>query len=111
LSGVSRKAYFIGAVMALAVAGTRASAQTSDDAYSRSCAACHGPELRGGESGPPLIGSAFQVHWSALAPGELDRFTRQTMPPTNPGSLSNGDYAQALARIRRANGWPVPAAM
>jgi quinoprotein glucose dehydrogenase len=33
------------------------------------------------------------------------------MPPTNPGSLSNADYAQALIRIRRANGWPVSAAM
>jgi quinoprotein glucose dehydrogenase len=106
---VRGKAYFAGAALALALAGTQAIAQ--DEAYSRSCAACHGPELRGGESGPPLIGSAFQAHWSALAPGELDRFTRQTMPPTNPGSLSNADYAQALIRIRRANGWPVSAAM
>jgi quinoprotein glucose dehydrogenase len=109
LSCVRGKAYFAGAALALALAGTQAIAQ--DEAYSRSCAACHGPELRGGESGPPLIGSAFQAHWSALAPGELDRFTRQTMPPTNPGSLSNADYAQALIRIRRANGWPVSAAM
>ena len=112
---MSRKAYVSGAVLALALAGAHASAQPSaqpgDDAYSRSCAACHGAELRGGESAPPLIGSAFQAHWSALAPGELDRFTRQTMPPTNPGSLSNADYAQALLRIRRANGWPVSAAM
>jgi quinoprotein glucose dehydrogenase len=27
------------------------------------------------------------------------------MPPTNPGSLSDADYASALARIRTANGW------
>src|SRR5262245_65100204 len=32
------------------------------------------------------------------------------MPPTNPGSLSDGDYASVIARIRRANGWPVATA-
>ncbi len=34
-------------------------AQAQDDAYLRTCAACHGPELRGGETGPALIGSGF----------------------------------------------------
>jgi quinoprotein glucose dehydrogenase len=111
---MDRKASFGAGVVlvafGLAGTGTRAAAQSGDDAYSRSCAACHGPELRGGETGPALIGSAFQERWSAAAPGELERFTRQTMPPTNPGALSNADYASALARIRRANGWPVTVA-
>jgi len=96
------------ALVAVASTGTGALAQSSDDAYSRNCAGCHGAELRGGETGPPLIGSAFQQHWSTLAPAELDKFTRQTMPPTDPGSMSNADYTAALTRIRRANGWPVP---
>ncbi len=104
-----RKAY-LAAFVALTLAGARAMAQSGDDAYSRNCASCHGPQLRGGETGPPLIGDAFQQRWSAEASGELERFTRQTMPPTNPGSLSNADYASALVRIRRANGWPVSAA-
>jgi len=93
------------ALAALAVTA-RASAQSTDDAYSRSCASCHGPELRGGETGPTLIGSAFQQRWGTQAPEELERFIRRTMPPTNPGSLSNADYASTLARIRVANGWP-----
>jgi quinoprotein glucose dehydrogenase len=75
----------------------------------RNCAQCHGPELRGGESGPALIGSAFERRWGTVPPIGLDEFTRQTMPPTSPGSLSNADYAAALAHIRRANGWIVPA--
>ncbi|HEY0342079.1 MAG TPA: cytochrome c, partial [Steroidobacteraceae bacterium] len=79
----------------------------ADDAYSRSCASCHGPELRGGETGPALIGSGFQEHWAALAPEEFERFVRKTMPPTNPGSLSDADYAAAVDRIRAANGWAV----
>jgi quinoprotein glucose dehydrogenase len=84
-------------------------AQSNDDAYLRSCASCHGPELRGGETGPTLIGSAFQEKWAAHLQ-ELEQFTRTTMPPTNPGSLSDRDYATALARIRVANGWPPGAA-
>lgn len=94
------------ALLAASIA-TLAAAASTDDAYSRSCASCHGPELRGGETGPALIGSGFQEHWSALAPEELERFVRKTMPPTNPGSLSDADYAAALARIRLANGWAV----
>lgn len=84
-------------------------AYAADNAYLRSCGACHGPEFRGGETGPALIGGAFQQRWSALPSTALDDFVRQRMPPTNPGSLSNADYAAAVADIRRANGWIVPA--
>lgn len=83
-------------------------AQLPDDAYARNCAACHGPELRGGETGPALFGSTFQEKWAAKGTAELEAFTRKSMPPGAPGSLSARDYASAMARIRRANGWPVP---
>jgi len=96
------------AVPALALSG-QALSQGSDDAYLRTCAACHGAELRGGETGPPLIGSAFQRKWSTVPAEALVQFTRQTMPPSNPGSLSERDYAAAIAHIRRANGWAVDA--
>jgi quinoprotein glucose dehydrogenase len=86
-------------------------AQSNDDAYLRNCSGCHGPELRGGETGPALIGSAFQERWGTKPPQELDDFIRRTMPPANPASLSAADYASALARIRRANEWPVSAAV
>lgn len=93
------------AIAAALAFAAHVSAQSTDDAYSRSCAGCHGPELRGGETGPTLIGSAFQQRWGTQPPEELERFIRRTMPPTNPGSLSNADYAATLARIRLANGW------
>lgn len=96
------------ACAALIFAATPLAAQTNDDAYSRSCASCHGPELRGGETGPALIGSGFQQRWGSLPPEELERFVRRTMPPTNPGSLSDADYTATLARIRMANGWSSP---
>ena len=93
------------AIAAALAFAAHVSAQSTDDAYSRSCAGCHGPELRGGETGPTLIGSAFQQRWGTQPPEELERFIRRTMPPTNPGSLSNADYASTIARIRLANGW------
>jgi quinoprotein glucose dehydrogenase len=95
------------AVGALALSAGSAFAQLPDDAYARNCAACHGPELRGGETGPALIGSTFQDKWTAAAAGELETFTRRRMPPANPGGLSARDYASVIARIRRANDWPV----
>ena len=95
------------AVGALALSASSAFAQLPDDAYARTCAACHGPELRGGETGPALFGSTFQDKWSAMPAGELETFTRRRMPPANPGGLSAREYASAIARIRRANGWPV----
>jgi quinoprotein glucose dehydrogenase len=99
----------LSAVWALLAATTSsvALAQSSDDPYLQSCAGCHGPELRGGETGPALIGSAFQQKWSGIPAEIMELFTRASMPPTNPGGLSNRDYASAVARIRAANGWPV----
>jgi quinoprotein glucose dehydrogenase len=84
-------------------------AQSADDAYLRSCAGCHGPQLRGGETGPALIGSAFQKKWASIPAEVFEVFARTTMPPANPGRLSNQEYASAIAHIRRANGWPVVA--
>jgi quinoprotein glucose dehydrogenase len=97
---------FQAALVALIVAVPQARAQVRDNPYLRVCAECHGPEMRGGETGPALIGSAFQQRWSAQAAGELDQFIRRTMPPAAPGSLSSTDYAAVVAHIRRANGWP-----
>jgi quinoprotein glucose dehydrogenase len=106
-AAVSR--FAISAAAGLFCAGVQA--QTPDDAYLRTCAACHGPQLRGGETGPALIGSTFQQHWGSVPPVGLDEFTRRTMPPTAPGSLSAEDYRAALTHIRRANGWVVPPAV
>jgi quinoprotein glucose dehydrogenase len=99
------------AALATGTAGAAEAAQPAagDDAYLRTCAACHGPELRGGETGPALIGEAFQKKWGGIPAAVLELYTKGSMPPTNPGGLSNGDYAAAVARIRSANGWPVEA--
>ena len=94
----------------LGMAGTTLAATPVDDAYSRTCAACHGAELRGGETGPALIGAAFQQKWASVPATVLEAYTRGSMPPTNPGGLSAAVYASAVARIRATNGWQAAAA-
>ena len=32
--------------------------------FTKECAACHGPELTGGESAPPLEGGGFISNWN-----------------------------------------------
>ncbi len=82
---------------------------TQDDAYLRTCAACHGPQLRGGETGPALIGSTFAQHWGAVPAVGLDEFTRRTMPPTAPGSLSDADTCRrSPASVAPMAGWCHP---
>ena len=104
------------AALLITAAGTALAAQPAaqpaapvDDAYSRTCAACHGAELRGGETGPALIGAAFQQKWASVPASVLEAYTRGSMPPTNPGGLGAADYTSAVARIRSANGWQVAA--
>jgi quinoprotein glucose dehydrogenase len=92
-----------------AVAANQALAQSTEDAYFLNCSGCHGPELRGGEAGPTLIGSSFQEKWAPRGLAELQQQIKTTMPPTNPGSLTDANLAAVMKRIRTANGWPVPA--
>ena len=78
-------------LLALSASTAALAAAPVDDAYSRTCAACHGAELRGGETGPALIGAAFQQKWASVPATVLEAYTRGSMPPTNPGGLSAGD--------------------
>ena len=66
---------------------TAAQADRGRAAYRESCARCHGPELAGGESTPPLAGSAFLAQWSGKSALELLDRTRRTMPTDNPAGL------------------------
>lgn len=108
LAGVGKQHLVRVLALAVALAPLRISAQAQDDAYLRNCASCHGPEMRGGEAGPALIGAAFQQKWAGIPADLLELFSRGSMPPTNPGGLSRQEYAQAVARIRSANGWAAP---
>jgi S-disulfanyl-L-cysteine oxidoreductase SoxD len=74
--------------------------------YAKECAACHGADLNGGESAPPLVGGGFLSNWNTLTVGDLFERIRESMPQDNPGRLSRQQDADVLAFMLQANEFP-----
>lgn len=73
--------------------------------FEANCAACHGPDLNGGESSRPLKGRPFRAHWAmGNTIGALFKYVRENMPPGRAGSLSAEDYAAVIALLMNENG-------
>jgi mono/diheme cytochrome c family protein len=81
-------------------------AQSGEAQYLKSCAECHGKDLRGDGAVPALIEESFAVQWGEASVGELLTQIRTLMPSDQPNSLSAQAYANVLAFILRANGFP-----
>jgi S-disulfanyl-L-cysteine oxidoreductase SoxD len=74
--------------------------------YAKECAGCHGAELTGGESAPPLAGGSFTSNWNGLTVGDLFERIRQSMPQDDPSRLSRQQDADVLAFLLNANEFP-----
>jgi mono/diheme cytochrome c family protein len=74
--------------------------------YAKECAACHGADLNGGESAPPLVGGTFLSNWNTLTVGDLFERIRESMPQDNPGRLSRQQDADVLAFMLQVNEFP-----
>jgi mono/diheme cytochrome c family protein len=85
---------------------TEEQANRGEMVYRKGCAACHGDQLTGGESAPPLTGGAFQANWNGLSLGDLFDRIRKTMPQTKPGSLTRQQNADVLAFMLSVNKFP-----
>ena len=85
---------------------TAAQAARGQEVYSRECAACHGSDLTGGESAPPLAGAGFLSNWTGLSVGDLFERTQKSMPQNNPGKLSRAQNADVVAYMLSANRFP-----
>lgn len=85
---------------------TEEQAKRGEEVYKKQCAACHGAELTGGESAPPLTGGAFQANWNGLTLGDLFDRIRKTMPQSKPGSLTRQQGADVLAFMLSINKFP-----
>ncbi len=81
-------------------------AKRGADAYSKSCASCHGPDLAGADTAPSLTGGEFNASWNDLALDDLFERAATTMPADAPGSLSKQQYADVLAFILSKDGFP-----
>ncbi len=85
---------------------TEEQAKRGEPVYRKECAACHGDQLTGGESAPPLTGGAFLSNWNGLTLGDLFDRIRKTMPQTNPGRLTRQQDADILAFMLSRNKFP-----
>ena len=85
---------------------TAAQAQSGQAVYRESCARCHGQDLSGGENAPALAGAAFLARWDGKSALDLLERTRRTMPTDNPGGLAARQYAECVAYMLSANGYP-----
>jgi mono/diheme cytochrome c family protein len=80
--------------------GTRGEA-----ASTKSCAVCHGEQLKG-DLAPPLQGDDFLKGWSDKTAGALFDKIITTMPATEPGTLSEQQSADLVAYILKLNHFP-----
>jgi mono/diheme cytochrome c family protein len=80
--------------------GTRGEA-----ASTKSCAVCHGEQLKG-DLAPPLQGDDFLKGWSDKTAGALFDKIITTMPANEPGTMSDQQSADLVAYILKLNHFP-----
>ena len=95
------------AVPAAALAGDGAPFSTAQASagraiYESRCAECHAADLTGGK-GTPLKGPAFNGKWHDQPVRALYSKTRSTMPPDDPGSLSESEALAVTAYLLSQN--------
>ncbi len=77
---------------------TAAQATRGEETYMAICVACH---PRG-----TYTTTAFRAGWSGRPLSELFDLVKDKMPKSDPGSLTPGEYAQAIAYLLKINDVP-----
>ncbi len=80
-------------------------AKRGETVYAKTCAACHGEALIGGNA-PPLKGEEFAFVWGDKPLGELFERMKTLMPPEGPDSLPKETYRDITAFVMKANNYP-----
>jgi cytochrome c553 len=88
---------------------TTAQAGRGEVAYEGQCSRCHGADL-GGTRASPLAGPRFMDNWDAHTLQQLFRRIRDTMPPSDAGTLSAADARDLVAYVLQQNGFPAGSA-
>ena len=83
-----------------------AQAKRGADVYTNQCASCHGPDLAGADTAPPLTGSDFNTDWNDLTLNDLFERIHTTMPGDKPGALSRQEVADVMAFILSKDNFP-----
>jgi len=77
---------------------TRQQADEGRDLFALACQSCHAPTQH---SGPPFLGK-----WHGRTLADLFTYLRREMPQTDPGTMTNAEYAALTAYILRINQMP-----
>ncbi|MGQ0647347.1 MAG: c-type cytochrome [Gemmatimonadaceae bacterium] len=77
---------------------TETQATRGKDVYAGQCRSCHTVESH--------AGTTFEKGWAGKLLSDLFTFIVESMPESEPGSLSTAEYTDALAHILQANGMP-----
>jgi mono/diheme cytochrome c family protein len=85
------------------VGGFIEQAMKGRESFNQNCGSCHGEDLRGRASAPPLSGTAFTSRWQNTPVGDLFERIRATMPQASPDSLGRQTYLDILVYLLRAN--------
>ncbi len=83
---------------------TQAQATRGQQAYTSTCASCHGADLRGVNDAPPLAGQEFLTAWGGQRVSDLAGFVQQSMPPSGPGSLPPDTTLDLVAYMLKSIG-------
>ncbi|MEQ9447359.1 MAG: cytochrome c, partial [Rhodospirillaceae bacterium] len=81
-------------------------ARRGDKLYAEHCSLCHLPSMSGKEPAPELVGDMFMSKWYGLSVGDLFIRIASTMPVSNPGLLTEQQYADLVALMLEANNFP-----
>ena len=85
---------------------TAAQAEAGKVPFTGVCRRCHSDNLEGSERGPALRGASFMGNWEQQDLDRLRSKIRDTMPPDDPGKLSEADYLGLVSYILQNNGYP-----
>ena len=85
---------------------TKTQAERGRASYFAACASCHGTQLQGDTDAPDLAGNALLRRWTDRSVGTLFTITESQMPVGRPRSLGAASYADVIAHILAANGFP-----
>lgn len=85
---------------------TEAQAARGAEDFAQVCASCHGPTLGGMGEAPALSGGQLVGDFDGQTVGDIFDRIRTTMPANAPGVLERSQYADVLAFLLKANGFP-----
>ena len=83
-----------------------AQAKRGEPLYAENCAFCHGAELEGTMSAPPLTAAALTTRWHNKTLADLFEYQQSFMPWNSPGGFGRPQNVDILAYILKKGGLP-----